>query len=487
MMPRAIVALVRAVTIGAVMVDAVMLPARMSQAKDLGDILLKKGLITEEELKQAREEDKQKSAAEESRRDAIVAKLPKWLDMITPFGDMRTRYEGFYENELHARNRFRLRARIGLSVNPSDEAGATFRLASGNSNDPISTNQDFTKTFTPNSINLDWAYMTVKPGKTVGIDPGLFSIIAGKFGVSSAVYRVSEIVWDDDLSPEGAAESLNLVDQREGFLRGLKLNTMQWVVDEVATAGDPWMFGGQVVADTAFNDTTKWTLSLADYSYQDLNEVATKYLSAFTGKAPYTTNSNQNTSLANSNSVTLSPKDINGNQKVTGFLSGFNLINFNSELNFVDPFRLGLPAGVFGDVVYNTEADSKNTGFTIGAGIGKAGKDWYHDGLKNPGDWGVSYDYAWIEKDAVLSLFNYSDFDYIRNYNAGATQKGGSNVVAHILRGDYLLFPNFQLTAKVHFINALDRDDATTTVGQPLSRSGNSTLVRTQLDATLKF
>ena len=32
-----------------------------------GDILLKKGLITEEELKQAREEDKQKSAAAESK------------------------------------------------------------------------------------------------------------------------------------------------------------------------------------------------------------------------------------------------------------------------------------------------------------------------------------------------------------------------------------------------------------------------------------
>src|SRR5713101_1706320 len=84
-------------------------------AKDLGDILLKKGLITEDELRQAREEEKQKPAAEESRRDAIVAKLPKWLEMITPFGDLRTRYEGFYANELHARTRYRLRARVGLN------------------------------------------------------------------------------------------------------------------------------------------------------------------------------------------------------------------------------------------------------------------------------------------------------------------------------------------------------------------------------------
>src|SRR6266481_5217985 len=86
--------------------------AGAAPAKDLGDILLKKGLITEEELKQAREEEKQKSAAEESRRDAIVAKLPKWLEMITPFGDLRTRYEGFYADNLHARTRYRLRARV---------------------------------------------------------------------------------------------------------------------------------------------------------------------------------------------------------------------------------------------------------------------------------------------------------------------------------------------------------------------------------------
>ena len=100
-------------------------------AKDLGDILVNKGLITPEELKQAKEEEKQKAAADESRRDAIMAKLPKWLEVITPFGDIRTRHEGFYENGMQARNRFRLRARIGLTANVSDEISGTVRLASG--------------------------------------------------------------------------------------------------------------------------------------------------------------------------------------------------------------------------------------------------------------------------------------------------------------------------------------------------------------------
>jgi hypothetical protein len=44
-----------------------------------------------------------------------------------------------------------------------------------------------------------------------------------------------------------------------------------------------------------------------------------------------------------------------------------------------------------------------------------------------------------------------------------------------------VLFPNFQLTAKAHFINALDRGDSNANL------DGNATLVRTQLDAVLKF
>ena len=62
---------------------AMLAVAGVSRAKDLGDILVQKGLITPEELRQAREEDKQKSAAEESRRDAIVIRdqptAPWWV------------------------------------------------------------------------------------------------------------------------------------------------------------------------------------------------------------------------------------------------------------------------------------------------------------------------------------------------------------------------------------------------------------------------
>ena len=470
---------------------------------DLGDILLKKGIITPEELQQAREEERQKHAADESRLDALLAKLPKWLDTISLFGDMRNRVEGFYGNNYHAETRFRLRARVGLNANVSDEVSATVRLATGDPNDPISTNQTLSNTFNRKPFNLDWAYMTIKPGKTVGLEPGWGQIVIGKFNVQLA--KESELIWDDDLSPEGASETLNLVERREGFFRSFRLNALQWEVNEASTNNDSYILGGQAVLDTAVGSTATWSASFADYNFEGMNRVARTFLSPFTGKASpnnctaaqltldpssscYAANSSQNTSLANSNSVVLSGKDSAGNQEITGYVNGYNLINFGSELDFPNPVGLGIPAGVFGDLVYNTQANSHNTGFVIGLGIGKAGKDWYHDSLKNAGDWGTSYCWEWVEKDAVVSLFSYSDFQYQQvNQFHNVSQKGSSNVTGSILRFDYMLLPNFQLTVKSHFINALDSGIATATSGKPLGLIGNSTLTRLQLDALMKF
>jgi hypothetical protein len=175
--------------------------------------------------------------------------------------------------------------------------------------------------------------------------------------------------------------------------------------------------------------------------------------------------------------------------QINGYTYGFNLINVGTELDFPNPFGFGIPAGLWGDFVNNTQAQGRDTGVAIGVGIGKAQKDWYHDRLKDPGDWGIAYTWEWVEKDAVVSLFSYSDFQYQQvNSVHNVQQEGSTNVTGSILRLDYELFPNFQLTAKSHFINALDPSIATTNngnSGKPLI--GNPTLTRLQLDAMLKF
>jgi hypothetical protein len=437
--------------------------ATAAGAKDLGDILVEKGLITADELKQAREEEKQKSAAEESRRDAIAAKLPAWLAMFTPFGDVRNRVEGFYAQDLNARTRARLRARLGVTVAPSDEASATIRIASGNPDDPISTNQSFERTFTRKSINLDHAYLTLKPGKTLGLEPGWGSIMGGKMPVTA--YRTSEMIFDDDLSPEGAQEQLVLVEHREGPFRSLKLNGFQWVVDETASGGEPWMIGGQIVTDLAVGNVATMTFAFADYSYQDMDKVAKKFLEK--------SSSSFNSQLALSNALT---RDADG--KITGFDSNFNIVNLGGEVNFPNVWKT-YSTGLFSELAWNSQADNnRDLGFVVGVGFGSSGRDWYHNNLKTPGQWAVSYLYQRVEQDAVPAMFAYSDAEYVTS--AGSI-RGSTNIQDSIVRFDYVLFPNFQLTAKGHFINCLDTGNSTAAV------NGNATLFRGQLDAVLKF
>src|SRR5262249_46203102 len=156
------------------------------------------GQATQKQIQQNTEETK--TATAEAKKFASV---PDWLNHITPFGDVRTRFEGFYHQpsvtgqDVTANNRERFRARLGVRFALSDELSATIRGATGNINDPISTNETETNNFIRKNFNLDWAFITLSPGKTFGIRPGLASITAGKF--PNPIFRVGEMVFDDDL------------------------------------------------------------------------------------------------------------------------------------------------------------------------------------------------------------------------------------------------------------------------------------------------
>ena len=148
---------------------------------------LRREIEQEKAVTRANEQQVHQAAENAEAAKAKTAKLPDYLNSFTPFGDVRFRTEGFYNQpalahqDVTANTRLRIRARVGMRFAYSDELAATVRIASGNPNDPISTNQTLTGNFTPFSVNLDWAYLTLAPGNTFGIRPGLFTINGGKF------------------------------------------------------------------------------------------------------------------------------------------------------------------------------------------------------------------------------------------------------------------------------------------------------------------
>src|SRR6185295_15162304 len=155
-------------------------------------------------------------------------KLPDFLKRISIFGDLRMRHEGFYHQPARdgtvvtARNRERFRARVGIKATFSDELSTTVRIASGNPDDPISTNETADREFTPKHVNLDWAFLTFTPGTTFGIRPGLITTNLGKF--PNPIYRPGEMVFDDDISFEGASQTLSVLSQPYGLLDALKVH-----------------------------------------------------------------------------------------------------------------------------------------------------------------------------------------------------------------------------------------------------------------------
>ncbi|HZW90766.1 MAG TPA: putative porin, partial [Myxococcaceae bacterium] len=369
--------------------------------------------------------------AEESKAAAAEAKkgfeLPDWVKKTTLFGDLRLRHEGFYHQPVTeagqkpdpnlrpppptsatARNRERLRARLGLKTTFSDELSATLRVTSGDPNNPISTNEDLTGDFTRKHVNLDWAFLTFSPGASFGIRPGAVSLTGGKF--PNPIFRVGEMVFDEDLSPEGASETFQLLPKPMGAFDQIKVYALQWTFAEVSNGPDGWMFGGQVNPALHFGAIQVeggfgqfWWLN-PDLIAQALSKNTT----SFNASGQPIANPNFNSSLVNTNLLVTKtiqpPSGPSGTPPsftaITGYQSGFNQTSATVAAT-VPHLLLDQPLRLFADYVYNWQAAIDDAhGWQAGMRLGQT---------RVRGDWSVYGLYEHIGQEAAISAFTYSD------------------------------------------------------------------------------
>jgi len=460
----------------------VTLLAATASAKSVLDILREKGVLSEEEYKQAVEEEREQEkkavqkATEEAKKEI---KLPDWLNRISLFGDLRFRYEGIWNADLTNntenpdRNRFRIRARLGTGIDVSEEAQGRLRLVSGDIGDPISTNQTLTDLFTRKPINLDWAYITLSPWKTLGLDKltgsakPRFSVLFGKQPIPTFVPGRSELVLDSDLSPEGITEIFTVWDQSDGLLRTVKVTAVQWNIKEFGSENatnlfndtDAWMFGGQIQAEFAPTWNTKLTVAIADYGFTQQNVIARERNS---NSALSMTNNVTFFSVATKRGAPVSPSSCSSPFTapgcISGFVSGFNILNAGAQLDILTPWKQW-PLTFAVDYAHNLQAktnDDDAVWFT--ASVGRT---------SNKGDFRFTYTFAYTQTDAVLSVFSYSDFG----------RNGGTNLLGNFVAIDYVPFPRVVLTIKNHFVNFID-----TPAG-----FHNPTQSRFQADVSLSF
>jgi hypothetical protein len=436
---------------------------------------------------EATEEQVQRAVDKAEAARAKTAKLPPdWLSYFTPFGDVRFRFEGFY-NQPHladqvvtANNRERIRARVGLRFAYSDELAATVRLASGNPNDPISTNQTLTGNFTPFNINLDWAYLTLAPGNTFGIRPGLVTVNAGKF--PNPMFRVGELVFDEDLSPEGLNEIVALLGSPLGDPQGLgldqvKLFAEQWTFSQINNRQDGWMIGGQVNPSLHIGPV-QIEAGIGQYGWINPDQIAqatSRNTTAFTAAGAPVANSNFNSSLINTNQIVVQhiqpPTQPGAKQPAafsatTGFLSSFNQTNFTLSATVPNVVQ-AQPVRFFFDFVHNWGAVGPNKALGLQAGL-RVGQ------TKVLGDWSAYALYEYLQQDAVISAFTWSDFGL-----------GGTNQKGPLIGFDYQLLNPLTLSARAYFTNFINHP----WVASPGTSNfvNNPTQTRFQLDAIMKF
>jgi hypothetical protein len=420
---------------------------------------------------QQAEEATQQAAQAAKTASTVDRRVPGWLERVTLFGDVRFRHEGFYHQpslsgeDVTARNRERIRARVGLKYAFSDELAATVRLASGDVDDPISTNQTLGGTFDRKSIGLDWAYLTFAPGRTFGIRPGLVGTVAGKF--PNPMFRTDEMVFDDDLSPEGFSQTVQLLGSPVGPLDQVRLHVLEWTFAEVSNQQDGWMFGGQI-NPTMHAGPVLFEAGVGQLWWLDPDLIAqalSRNTTAFTASGAPVTNPNYNSALVNTNLLvtrTVQPPPVNGKtpaafRAITGYRSAFDQTNLDFAATLPDVWR-GAPLRGWVDYVYNWDAATDDAhGVQAGLRLGQT---------RVRGDWSLYGFYEYLGQEAAISAFTHS------NYGTGGTNLQGPSVGV-----DYQLLDPLTVSARSYFTNYINTPAGST----------NPTLTRLQLDALVKF
>jgi hypothetical protein len=281
-------------------------------------------------------------------------KIPAWVNDTKFKGDFRYRYEniddagGITAND---KDRQRVRLRVGAYGTVNDYIDYGIRVASGDKKDATSTNQDIGDDSSKKEIWLDQMYVDIHPEMFKGAHLFLGKMPQPWIGRTG-------LIWDGDVNPEGIA--VTYAKQLDNVT--LSANGGGFIVRE-AKGDDCQLLAGQLVADTTIGDY-KVQLGMSDFYFNNAEVRA----------------------LATATNNTLG--------------GDFHLVEgFGS----VSTKIANLPVAFNGQYVVNVEAadSDQDTAYLLGFSFGKA---------KDKGTWEAGYNWRDVQRDAVVDLFNDSDF-----------------------------------------------------------------------------
>ena len=386
-----------------------------------------------------------------------VNAVPEWVSRLTWSGDIRLRYQddlfsggnapgalftlppyglGMSNpvdplnpiNTLEDRQRLRIRARLGLSAKITDAVSAGFRVTTGNTTDPVSTNQTLGNDYNKLSLVLDRAFVKAQPWDWLSVSGGRMP----------NPFFSTDLVWDDDLNFDGVSATFTpwARSDRTGkpffTLGAFPLKEVE--SSAINLARDKWLYAAQAGLDWKMDANTRWRFGLAYYDYHNIAAV----------KSP-----DDNLTYEYADSILVAHQKGNTRFEVSptldpglyGLAADYSLVNLTAtvDLAHLDPVHVILDGDVVKNVGYDkakvnsllaTPQEARTLGWQTKVTVG-----W--PSIQNRGDWQTFIGYRHLERDAVLDAFADSDF-----------RLGGTNSKGFFLGGSYGLDRNTWLSAK---------------------------------------
>jgi len=445
---------------------------------------------------QLREEIKQEVLAQaREEKWATPNTFPEWVSLFRVFGDLRVRYEGIHYptgndnagafpnfnaintgapfdtagtlfspqlNVDQNRNRARLRARLGAGIDLEQGFAAGLRLATGDTNSPVSQNQSLGAAgsgqggnFSKYAVWLDRAFLRYEAG---GLPDEDFSVSLGRF---DNPFMSTNLVWADDIGFDGTVTQGRFSageDITPFFAAGAfpVFNTdLNFASNQPAKfkSNDKWLYAAQLGVTWDLGKDFSLKLGAAYYDFHNIEgRRSTAFVPLTSADAGDTDASRPafaqkgNTYMALRN-ITPGPLNNNGtiNQfQYYGLASEFKVMafDFRMDFNHFEPFQISLNgefaknrgldrAGVQTRAVNNLGSPTtaiptgeflgSDTAWLVGLTLGDVA-------LKNRWTWNLNLGYRKVGSDAVVDGFNDSDFG-----------GGGTNVQGFTLGGNLAL------------------------------------------------
>ena len=379
------------------------------------------------------------------------------------------------------RGRERLRLRLGVSARVTDEVGVGVRLATGNANDRVSTNQTLGQNFNKYSLFVDRAFVRLDPVEWLTVQAGRIP----------NPWFSTEMTWSENLNFEGVAATLRYNELQEGLSPFFTVGYFPLRENGTPRRTSRHLVGAQLGTSWDLGSRTRTKFGVALYDYHNIEGRSdtdfepgidgdgnpVPIIGATYGQHEYPVGLRQKGNTVFETSPMAGYDNI---KPIWGLAYKFRplVLTASAAFSHFSPFNVLLSAEYARNLAFSksdfreraTDARLQGVdpggspeGYQLKLGIGAFE-------VRDQGDWQLQLTYRRVGSDAVLDAFTDSDLGL-----------GGTNLRGYTLGGTYGLYRNTSLG--VRYL-AAENIDSTLNKAFPNARYQNNSL---QVDLNVRF